>query len=303
MSASGELTTIPIAAVRSPSLGSRALRGLRRFASRQPVGMVALLFLLLIVVLAVFADYMRTTNPQAIDPSQILKGPSWAHWFGTNRQGNDVWSRVVYGARPSLIIGVTTVVIGLGGGCLLGLISGYFGGWIDFVIGRITEFVIAFPPIIVGIVVAAALKPGIRSVIIAITIVVIAATTRLIRSAVLQQRTAVYVEAARVIGAGQGRVVGRHILPNILPLAIVVATALLPTAILFESAVTFLGFGLPQGEPSWGADLGGQTRTFFQTAPWLAIFPGIALSLTILAFNMLGDALRDELDPRLRNRG
>lgn len=289
-----------VIAVRRPP--PRLWNGIRRFARRQPVGFTALLFIIFITLLAIFADAMRTSSPQAINPRQILQGPSWAHWFGTNRQGNDVWSRVVYGARPSLIIGATTVAIGLGGGTALGLITGYFRGWIDFCISRVAEFIIAFPPIIVGIVIAAALKPGIRSVIIAITIVVIAATTRLIRSAVLQERDSMYVDAARTIGASQGRIVLRHILPNVLPLAVVIGTAFLPTAILFESAVTFLGFGLPQGEPSWGADLGGQTRTFFQTAPWLAIFPGIALSLTIFAFNLLGDALRDELDPRLRNR-
>lgn len=299
----GEQTTAAAMPVLSaPLRGWWQLRGLRRFARRQPVGVVALLFVLFIALLAIFAAHLHTTDPKAIVPGQILKHPSGSHWFGTNRQGNDVWSRVVYGARPSLIIGLTTVAIGLGGGVALGLIAGYFGGWADFTISRASEFVISFPPIIVGIVVAAALKPGIRSVTIAITIVVIAASARLIRAAVLAQRSAVYVDAARQVGASNTRLLARHILPNVLPLTVVFATALLPTAILFESAVTFLGFGLPQGEPSWGADLGGQTRTFFQTAPWLAIFPGVALSLTIVAFNLLGDALRDELDPRLRGR-
>ncbi len=302
MSIGENATPATLPALRAPVRGWWQLRWLRRFARRQPVGFVALLFVAAIALLAIFAAHLHTTDPKTIVPGQILKSPSSSHWFGTNRQGNDVWSRVVYGARPSLIIGITTVAIGMGGGVALGLIAGYFGGWADSVISRASEFVISFPPIIVGIVVAAALKPGIRSVIIAITIVVIAASARMIRSVVLQQRFSVYVEAARQTGASNTRLLLRHILPNVLPLTVVFSTALLPTAILFEAAVTFLGFGLPQGEPSWGGDLGGQTRTFFQTAPWLAIFPGIALSLTIVAFNLLGDALRDELDPRLRGR-
>jgi ABC-type dipeptide/oligopeptide/nickel transport system permease subunit len=149
----------------------------------------------------------------------------------------------------------------------------------------------------------AALKPGLRAVVVAISVVVIASTTRIIRGAVLQERQLAYVEAAQVTGASTIRIIFRHVLPNVLPLTIVLATALLPAAILFEAALTFLGFGLPQGQPSWGADLGGTTRTYFTIAPWLAIFPGIALSLTILAFNLLGDSLRDVLDPRMRGSG
>jgi ABC-type dipeptide/oligopeptide/nickel transport system permease subunit len=269
------------------------------FARRQPVGFASLIVILLIVLMAIFAPYLRTTDPELITPN-ILQKPSWEHWFGTNRQGMDMWSRVVYGARPSLIIGSVTVALGVGGGIVLGMLAGYARGAVDFTLSRIVEFLIAFPPIILGIITATVLRPGIQAVILAITLVVAAATTRVMRGAVLQQRELQYVEAARVLGASPWRIMFRHILPNILPLGIVLASAFLPTAILFEAALTFLGFGLAQGEPSWGADLSGSNRTYFTVAPWLAIFPGIALSITVLAFNLLGDSLRDVLDPRLR---
>ena len=281
------------------SYGLSIPRRIASFARRQPVGFASLVVILIIVLVAVLAPYLRTSNPETITPD-ALQDPSWDHWFGTNRQGMDMWSRVVYGARPSLIIGGITVALGLGGGIILGLLAGYVRGPVDFGISRVVEFIIAFPPIILGIVTATALKPGIEAVILAITLVVAAATTRVMRGAVLQERSLPYVEAARLLGASPLRVMFRHILPNILPLGIVLASAFLPTAILFEAALTFLGFGLAQGEPSWGADLSGTNRTYFTIVPWLAIFPGIALSLTVLAFNLLGDSLRDVLDPRLR---
>ena len=281
----------------------RLLQRARRFARRQPLGAFGAVVLAAVVLAAIFADFLRTSDPTLIGAGPVLQGPGSDHWFGTNRQGQDVWTRVLYGARPTLIVATLTVAFGLGGGMILGLAAGYLRGSVDFIISRITEFVFSFPPIIVGIVVATALEPGLRSVIIAISIVVVAAATRVIRSAVLQQREMAYVESARVIGASPLRIMVRHIFPNTLPLGIVLLSALLPSAILFESALTFLGFGLPPGEASWGADLSGQTRTFFTLAPWLAIFPGLALSLTILAFNLLGDSLRDVLDPRLRGTG
>ena len=273
-----------------------------KFVRRQPLGAFGLLVIAIVVFVAIFAPVLRTSDPEKLT-SQVLLSPSSEHWFGTNRNGVDMWSRVVYGTRPSLIIGVVTVVAGLGGGLVIGLAAGYLGGAVDFATSRIVEFIISFPPIIVGIIVAAALRPGLKSVIIAITVVVMASTARIIRGTVLQERQAMYVDAARVIGAPWYRIVFRHVFPNTLPLAVVLASALLPTAILFEAGLTFLGFGLAQGQPSWGADLGGTTRTYFTIAPWLAIFPGLALSITILAFNFVGDSLRDVLDPRLRGSG
>ncbi|QFG03172.1 ABC transporter permease [Tepidiforma bonchosmolovskayae] len=276
----------------------------RRFARRQPLGTASAVVIAGLVLMAVFADapFMRTTDPKEFG-SDILVGPSADHWFGTNRNGQDLYSRVVYGARPSLMVGTATVLISVVGGTVLGLLAGYLGRFVDTLISRLSEVLLSFPAILFGLVVATWLGPGLRSVIIAISIIFTPVIMRIIRGGVLVERQRVYVEAARVIGCSEARVMFRHILPNIGPLVIVVASTTLPAAILAESALTFLGVGLPLGEPSWGNDLGPQARAYFNTAWWLAVFPGLALSLTVLAFNLLGDALRDELDPRLRGSG
>ncbi|MCL4231199.1 MAG: ABC transporter permease [Dehalococcoidia bacterium] len=286
----------------APALPRRWARGGLRFVRRQPLGTFGLLVIVLFTLAAVFADYLRTSDPKAFG-DDILTGPNWTHWFGTNRDGQDLWSRVLYGARPSLKVGLATVGIALAGGTILGLLAGYFGGPIDMLISRAADIMVAFPALLFGLVVAAWLGPGLRSVIIAISIVFTPIIMRIVRSGVLQERNRAYVEAARVVGASEARVMLRHILPNLLPLLIVVASTTLPAAILAESGLTFLGAGLPLGEPSWGNDLGPKARTYFDLAPWLAIFPGLALSLSVLAFNLLGDSLRDELDPRLRGSG
>ncbi len=275
------------------------LSAARRFARRQPLGAAGAAFIVLLVLAAIFVGQLHTSDPRAFG-GDVLTGPSRAHWFGTNRNGQDLWSRVLYGARPSLFVGTATVAFGVVGGTLLGLLAGYFGGVLDAVISRLADVMIAFPTVLFGLVMAAALGPGMKSVIIAISIVVAPIIMRIVRGGVLQERHRPYVEAARVIGASQRRIVLRHLLPNILPLVIIIASTTLPAAILLESALTFLGVGLPIGDPSWGNDLGANARKYFDTHPYLAIFPGLALSLTVLAFNLLGDALRDTLDPRLR---
>ena len=286
----------------TPALPRRWARNGLRFVRRQPLGAFGLLVIVAFTLASLFADYLRTSDPKAFG-DDILSDPGWAHWFGTNRDGQDLWSRVLYRARPSLRVGIATVGIALAGGTVLGLLAGYFGGPIDTLISRAADIMVAFPALLFGLVMAAWLGPGLRSVIIAISVVFTPIIMRIVRSGVLQERNRAYVEAARVVGASEARVMARHILPNLVPLLIVVASTTLPAAILAESGLTFLGAGLPLGEPSWGNDLGPKARTYFDVAPWLAIFPGIALSLTVLAFNLLGDALRDELDPRLRGSG
>lgn len=275
-----------------------------RFVRRQPLGTFGICVITLLAVAAIFRDqpFMNTVDPKAFG-NDILAGPGAGHWFGTNRNGQDLWSRVVYGARPSLLVGFATVALSVIGGTVLALLAGYLGGWIDAVISRVADILIAFPAILFGLVVATWLQPGMKAVIVAISIIFTPIIMRIIRGAVLQERSRMYVEAGRVIGCSEVRLMYRHILPNIFPLVIVVASTTLPAAILAESALSFLGVGLPLGEPSWGNDLGPQVRVLFTNYPWLAIFPGLALSLTVLAFNLLGDALRDELDPRLRGSG
>ncbi|MFN0094539.1 MAG: ABC transporter permease [Dehalococcoidia bacterium] len=296
-----ESPALPAAGLQvGPSAVSRRWRNVRRFVRRQPLGTLGIAIIVVLAVLAIFAPWLRTSDPNEFG-DDVIVSPSADHWFGTNRNGQDIWSRVVYGARPSLMVGLMTVAAALVGGTLLGLSAGYLGGWIDLVISRIFEVLNSFPAVLFGLVVGVALGPGLGTVILAISIVFTPAIGRILRGGVISERSRQYVEAARVIGASEGRVMMRHMLPNIAPLIIVLASTTLPAAILTEAALSFLGVGLPLDQASWGKDLGGQTRSYFTLAPWLAIFPGIALSLTVLAFNLLGDALRDELDPRLRN--
>jgi ABC-type dipeptide/oligopeptide/nickel transport system permease subunit len=295
-----ESQALPARQELGPTIATRYLNNIKRFVRRQPMGAASAVVILVLALLAIFAPVLRTENPRAFGDA-ILESPSWAHWFGTNRDGNDMWSRVVYGARPSLAVGLAVVTVSVIGGTIVGLIAGYLGGWVDIVISRMFEVLNSIPAILFGLVIGVAMGPGLDAVVIAVSIAFMPAIGRILRGGVLAERNRQYVEAARVIGATEVRVMFRHMLPNLVPLMIVLASTSLPAAILTEAALSYLGVGLPIGDPSWGGDLGGTARSLFTLAPWLAIFPGIALSLTVLAFNLLGDSLRDELDPRLRN--
>jgi len=291
------------------SLWSRWWRAASRFARTQPLGTAALLVVILLVLGALLADVLRTSDPTEFG-AEILLSPSTDHWFGTNRNGQDMWSRVVYGAQPALQIGIGAVVVSLVVATVLALFAGFLGGIVDTVISRVIDVFICLPAILWALVLSTAAddipglqKASVRTLIVAISIGLIPIITRILRGNVLQERARPYVEAARVLGASEMRVMFRHILPNLLPLLIIVASATLPASILAESGLSFLGLGLESGEPSWGADLGGQSRSLFRSYWWLPVFPGVALSLTVLAFNLLGDSLRDALDPRLRGIG
>ncbi|HTE83556.1 MAG TPA: ABC transporter permease, partial [Dehalococcoidia bacterium] len=265
------------------------------------------------VLVALASPWMAPHNPHAfVGPS--LQAPTRLYPFGTNNLGQDILSRVIYGSQVSLAVGVSAVLLGTIAGTTLGLLSGYFGGWIDMIIQRALEIVAAFPGLVLILVVIAALgRPHVsastnivtlawqlRVIVIAIAIGFVFAVTRVVRSVTIGQRGSTYVDAAKSCGAGWQRVIVIHILPNVVPYIIVGATAALGFAILLEAAVSFLGYGVPPGTPSWGADLSGPSRQFFLQAPWLALSPGAAISLTLLGFNLLGDSLRDVLDPRLR---
>ena len=291
-----------------PSLGNRILR----FIRREPLGFLAILIIGALIFMSAAAPILNTTDPSAFS-TNVLKAPSSEHYFGTNRQGRDLWSRVLYGGRVSLKVGVATVLISITVATILALIAGFFGGFLDFILGRVADVFIAFPAIILALTFRASLKgtlPDLGSVMsagellvtIAIAIPFIPGIFRIMRGAVLEQRASIYVEAAEASGATSFRVMFRHILPNITALVIVLTTTSLPAAIIAESGLSFLGVGVPIEIPSWGAELSGQSRAFFSKAPWLAIFPGLALSITVFAFNILGDSLRDTLDPRLRGR-
>jgi peptide/nickel transport system permease protein len=292
--------------------GKNSQNKIIRLTRRFPLGAFGAVLIFMFVFLGVFAPYVAPHDPRDFAGSRLMS-PSGEFFFGTNNLGQDVYSRVIFGAQISLAIGVSSVIFGISVGTFLGLVGGYFGGKTDMLIQRAVEILAAFPGLILALIVIAALgRPDsraenvfmqtweMRTLVIAIGIAFIFPTTRIIRSVVLSERERAYVEAAYCIGATPFRVVGRHLLPNVVPYMIVASTVVVGIAILLEAALSFLGYGVSPGTPSWGMDLSGRNRDYFLDAPWMAIAPGVALSLTVLGINLLGDALRDGLDPRMR---
>lgn len=293
--------------------GPRRLQRAWALARRQPLGVLGGAIILLFLVTAFLAPVIAPHDPREFAGPR-LAAPSRAFPFGTNNLGQDVFARTLYGSQISLAVGVASVFIGTVIGTTLGLLSGYFGGWVDMVTQRALEVIAAFPGLVLLLMLVAALgRPRVdrdanileltwqlRTVIIAIGFAFVFGTVRIVRSVVIAQRNTPYVEAAQVCGASWLRVLLRHLLPNVLPYSIIGVSVTLGLAILAEASLSFLGYGAPAGTPSWGADLSGPNRQYFLQAPWLALAPGGAISLTLLGFNLLGDAVRDVLDPRLR---
>lgn len=275
----------------------RIVSAIRTFRAN-PLGTVGGSVILFLLLVAIFAPLIARygINEYAGVPGL---GPSAHNWFGTDKFGQDIFSRVVQGTRVSFEVGVMSVLLGVMAGLTIGATSGYFGGWVDTIIQRFVDAAIAFPQLILLLIIVRTLGPSMRNVIIVIAIGIIPSTTRVIRGAALAEKNQVYIEAARSMGATNGRIVLRHIIPNVFPISIVLATTLLGGAILAEATLSFLGLGIPAPNPSWGIDIS-TARTSFPINVWAAIFPGIAISLTVLGFNFFGDMLRDVLDPRLR---
>lgn len=271
----------------------------RRLVLGQPLGSAGLVVILALVLVAVFAPLIAPYDPTSTE-GRSLRSPSTTNFFGTDDKGRDVFSRVVYGSRTSLQVGIIATFVGVTGGALVGLLSGYFGGWTDTIFQRLMDSLQAFPTLILALIMVAVVGTSIVNLMIVVGIAIIPGVGRIIRGIVLSEKQNQYVEAARATGARTGRVIFRHILPNLAAPLIVIATSLLAAAILVEASLSFLGLGTPPPTPSWGGDLSGQARRYFVHAPWMAIFPGVAISLVVLGFNLLGDALRDVLDPRLR---
>ena len=274
-------------------------RAARRLMRSQPLGTAGLVIIIVLVLMALFAPLLAPYDPTNID-GRSLQAPSAEHLFGTDDKGRDVLSRVIYGSRTSLQVGIIATFVGVAGGALVGLLSGYFGSWTDTIFQRLIDALQAFPTLILALIMVAVVGNSITNLMVVVGIAIIPGVGRIVRGIVLSERQNQYVEAARATGAGTGRVVFRHILPNLAAPLIVIATSLLAAAILVEAALSFLGLGTPPPTPSWGGDLSGQARRYFTHAPWMAIFPGLAISLVVFGFNLLGDALRDILDPRLR---
>ncbi len=276
------------------TLGTRVLRD-------YPLGAIGAAILLVMVVAATFAERLAPYDPVSSDFLAILQSPGAAHPLGTDSFGRDVLSRIIYGARTALLVGLTGSFVAATFGAAVGVTTAYFGGVVDLVVERFSEILLAFPLIVLALALVAAFGGGsIGSVILAVVVVSVPRVGRVVRSSALAVRESPYVEAARALGAGHGAIMLRHILPNVLAPYLIMLTALLGQAILLESSLSFLGLGVAEPTPAWGLMLRGSATQFAERAPWLAIAPGVAISLAIFGFNFVGDALRDALDPRLR---
>lgn len=262
-----------------------------------PLTIAGGVLILVMVALAFSANLVAPYDPLDIAVSGALKGPSLAHWFGTDRFGRDVFSRVIYGSRISLWVGFTSVAAATVIGTLVGLVSGYFGGWLDHLSGRVMDVIFSFPSLLLAIAIAAVLGPGVNNAIIAIVIVYAPLFSRVARASVLAERGKDYIDAARVAGGGHARILRLHILPNILSPLIVQVAISISQAILVESYLSFLGLGTQPPSPSWGTMLN-EGKNYLESAPWASVFPGLAIMAAVLGFNLLGDGLRDILDPR-----
>jgi peptide/nickel transport system permease protein len=267
-----------------------------------PLGMLGLIGVILFMILAIFGHWIAPYGPT--EQSSVLhQAPSLSHPFGTDMLGRDIFSRVI-GATPIEVrIGLVSVFTGVALATIVGLVSGYLGGAVDGAIQRLVDSWLAFPQLILLLIITSALGASARTLVVALVIGTIAPTSRIIRGAVLSEKNNTYVEAARVIGASQVRIMLRHILPQIVAPIIVIISIMIPFVSLLGAALSFLGLGLPPPQPSWGADVSGDSLTYFRNFPWMAIFPGAALSVYVLSFNLLGDAMRDIFDPRLRGSG
>ena len=275
--------------------------GAARFlARRYPLGAIGAAIMLLFVLAALFAELITVYDPLATNAALSLAPPGATHWMGADNFGRDVYSRIAFGARVSLAVGIGATALGCLFGVTLGLLSGYLGGWVDLLVQRLIDILQALPLLVLALVMAAALGPSLQNTIVAIAIPLIPYVARVIRANTLTLRELPFVEAARATGMSDLRIALRHVLPNTLAPLIVLATAQLGSAILIEASLSFLGLGIPEPYPSWGRMLSESAAEYVRIAPWLVIFPGLAISLIVFGTNLLGDAARDLLDPRQR---
>lgn len=274
---------------------------LAHYIRRYPLGAIGALIFMAFVLTAIFAPVLTGFDPTSTNPKSSLANPGGAHILGADFMGRDMWSRIVYGARISLAVGIGATALGCLLGTAIGLMSGYFGGWFDLIVQRLIDIMQSLPLLVMALVMAASLGPSMTNTIIAIAIPSIPNVARIIRSNTLQLREMPYVEAARAVGMSEIAIAVRHVLPNTVAPLIVLGTAQLGSAILTEASLSFLGLGVPEPHPSWGRMLSESAAEYVRTAPWLVIFPGIAISLAVFGTNLLGDAVRDILDPRQRS--
>jgi peptide/nickel transport system permease protein len=274
---------------------------IRFFVRRYPLGAIGAAIMALFVFAAIFAPLITVYDPLSTNAALSLARPSAAHWLGCDFMGRDVYSRIVYGARISLAVGIGSTMLGGGIGVLIGLSSGYLGGWVDLAAQRLIDILQSLPLIVMALLMAASLGPSLHNTIIAISIALIPSSARIVRANTLSLRELPFVESAKAVGMGEMRIAFRHVLPNTLAPLIVLGTAQLGATILIEATLSFLGLGVPEPHPSWGRMLSESAAEYVRTAPWLVIFPGLAISAVVFGTNLLGDAIRDVLDPRQRS--
>ena len=283
-----------------PKTRSLIWRNFREALRRHPTAIFGAVVLLAMIAIAIFAPWLGTVDPQAVAPVKRLKPPSSEVWFGTDMMGRDVYSRVLYGARVSLVVGIAVALASIAVGLAIGLVTGYVR-WLDAVVMRVMDGLMSIPPVLLAIALMALTRASIQNVIIAITLAEVPRVVRLVRSLVLTLRDEPYVVAAVAAGTRLPRILWRHILPNIVAPLLVQATYVCASAMITEAILSFIGAGTPPNIPSWG-NIMAEGRSMFQLAGYLVYFPGICLSVTVLAVNLLGDGLRDALDPRLARK-
>jgi peptide/nickel transport system permease protein len=276
-----------------------------QFMLHQPLGAAGLVFIVVMALLAIFAPQVSPYDPLAIDYGDMLAAPSWQHWMGTDSYGRDVLTRIIYGARTALAVGFLASFFGSTIGAIVGVISAYFGGKIDLVIQGVMDVLLSFPIIVLALVVVAMLGQKIVlgvdiNLIIAIGIPMVPRVARVVRSSALAIRELPYIDAARAAGFSNTRIIFRHMVPNVVAPYLIMLTAYVAQAILSEASLSFLGLGVTEPTASWGLMLSGSAADFYQQAPWMIVFPGLAISLAVFAFNLFGDSLRDWLDPKIK---
>jgi peptide/nickel transport system permease protein len=273
-----------------------------KFIRAKPLGAVGALIIALLLGVAVFARPLAPYDPYQANYAQQFMRPSAAHWFGTDEFGRDVLSRVMYGARIALFVGFASSLSGCAIGGFLGVLSAYAGGRVDLLLERVMDVLLAFPQLILALAIASILGPAVQNVVIAVAVPIIPRAARVVRATALSVKENQYVEAVQALGAGRRRIVLQHIVPNIMAPFTIIATAQLGGAILAEAALSYLGLGTAEPTPSWGLMLSGSAPSYAEKAPWIALFPGIAISLGVFGFNLFGDSLRDAFDPKLQRR-
>jgi peptide/nickel transport system permease protein len=275
-----------------------------KFARAHVLGTAGALIVVIMILMAIFANLITSYDPTLNDFGEMLEGPSWAHVLGTDQYGRDLFSRIVFGARTALLVGFVSAFVGSSLGLLLGVTSAYFGGWFDLILQRVMDVLMAFPLIILALAIVSigdAFPVGdTAKVILAITVPFIPRCARVVRSSALAIREVPYIDAARACGFSHARIILRHIVPNVMAPYLIIFTAAVGQAVLIEASLSYLGLGVQEPTPAWGLMLRGGAEEYAESAPWVAIFPGIAISLGVFGFNLFGDAIRDALDPKLR---